>query len=66
MSVFKRIFRMVFHCKNDCDNNTKQEDGKAECEKKNGDVTAIKHKSRLQRTQYTIKEIFLMCMEPFM
>lgn len=66
MRVLKRIFCMVFHCKNDCDNNTKQMNVKTEYKKENGDVTTIKCKPRFQRTQYSIKEIFLMCMEPFM
>ncbi len=65
MKLFKRIFCIVFHCKNGCDNNTEQKNEKTEYEKENDDVTAIKCKFRLQQTQDSIKEIFLMCMEPF-
>ena len=57
---------MFSHRKNVGENNNEKLSEKLECEGENGDVKNIKYKSRLQRTQDSIREIFLMCMEPFM
>ena len=66
MKMFKKTFNMLSHRKNAGENDTEKSSEKLEYEGENGDVTTMKCKSRLQRTQESIKEIFLMCMEPFM
>ena len=66
MKMFKRIVNMFSHRKNVGENNNEKLSEKLECEGENGDVKTIKYKSRLQRPQDSIREIFLMCMEPFM
>ena len=66
MKMFKRIVNMFSHRKNVGENNNEKLSEELECEGENGNVKNIKDKSRLQRTQDSIREIFLMCMEPFM
>ena len=66
MKMFKRIVNMFSHRKNVGENNNEKLSEKLECEGENVDVKNIKYKSRLQRTQDSIREICLMCMEPFM
>ena len=50
MKLFKRIFCIVFHCKNGCDNNTEQKNEKTEYEKEN--------EQEMKMKQRNVEEIF--------
>jgi len=66
MKKVKRLFKML-----SCRTNTDEKDQDfyalcAECEKDNDSAAEIKNASWWKRKQDSIKEIFLMCMTPYM
>lgn len=67
MKTLIRLFNMLSNRKNDGVNNKKQhQDKMAEYINENGDSTAIRNKYQFQRAQDSIREIILICMEPYM
>lgn len=66
MKKVKRLFNVLFNRTNIDEKEQDSQDLCAECEDENEGATVIKNESWLKRKQDSIKEIFLMCMMPYM
>ena len=66
MRTVKKLFNKLFIHKNIDDNNKDHHAMSAEYVDENGGATVIKNESWLKKKQDSIKEIFLMCMTPYM
>lgn len=66
MKIVKKVFNRLFIRKN-IDEKTKDHQVLcAEYEDEDGNATVVKNESWLKKKQDSIKEIFLMCMTPYM
>lgn len=65
MKGMKRLFNKLFYRHNYGANNIDIQTNSVECNREGDNGTAVKAKSRLQGVQDSFREIFLMCMEPF-
>lgn len=66
MKKVKRFIKMLFNRSTLDEKNQDSRDLCEEYEEANDGVTVIKNVSWLKRKQDSIKEIFLMCMTPYM
>lgn len=65
MKTVKKLFNKLFIHKNIDDNNKDHQAMSAAYVDENGGATVIKNESWLKKKQDSIKEIFLMCMTPY-
>lgn len=66
MKGLKRLFNKLFNRHDHGVNDVDIQISSVECNQENVDRTAVKLKCRLQRSvQESFREIFLMCMDPF-
>lgn len=66
MKTVKMLFNKLFIRKNIDEKSKDHQVGMAECVDENDGATVIKNESWLKKKQDSIKEIFLMCMTPYM
>lgn len=66
MRTIKKLFNKLFIRKNIGEKNKDHQAMSAAYVDENGGATVIKNESWLKKKQDSIKEIFLMCMTPYM
>ena len=66
MRTVKKLFNKLFIRKNIDEKNKDHQAMSAAYVDENGGATVIKNESWLKKEQKSIKEIFLMCMTPYM
>lgn len=65
MKGLKRLFNKLFNCYNNDENDISQQNNRVLGNCESNDRTIVKPYFRLQRVQDSFREIFLMCMDPF-